>query len=210
MDLVRAACSRVARARLCRLIASWAARTGAVRQAVKKAYHRRPRKRSGASSFVMSFPHGREPRGELPVVTGAGLFRAPTPRSTSYWAPAVPARRARLRELVVCSVAGGTITIDSSGMSEGAAGHRSRRAGTCRAGSRTVFRQLRHRRRRLRVSLKAGEAGRRLRAVSRVAQRRTVRAGLLAGGEQLVLVIARALLTKPKVLLIGRWLVSRR
>ncbi|MGO4841852.1 ATP-binding cassette domain-containing protein, partial [Rhizobiaceae sp. 2RAB30] len=33
-------------------------------------------------------------------------------------------------------------------------------------------------------------------------QRRTVRAGLLSGGEQQMLVIARALLTRPKVLLI--------
>ncbi len=152
------------------------------------------------SSFVVSSLVVK--RGELPVVTQAGL--SVSSGEVSVVLGANGAGKTTLLEGLsgVIPVAGGTITIDGAEIQKARPGMRSRAGLAHVEQGRTVFRQL-STDDNLRVSLKAGEKPDAAYALfPELLQRRTVRAGLLSGGEQQMLVIARALLTRPKVLLI--------
>lgn len=97
---------------------------------------------------------------------------------------------------------GGTITLDGQEIQKARPGMRSRAGLAHVEQGRTVFRQLTTEEN-LAVGLHADARLDEAYALfPELVQRRAIRAGLLSGGEQQMLVIARALLTRPKVLLI--------
>jgi branched-chain amino acid transport system ATP-binding protein len=99
-------------------------------------------------------------------------------------------------------VTGGTIAIGGSEVQNALAGLRSRAGLAHVEQGRTVFGQLTTDEN-LRIGLRKGAGTDEAYGLfPELTQRRQVRGGLLSGGEQQMLVIARALLTRPKVLLI--------
>jgi branched-chain amino acid transport system ATP-binding protein len=102
----------------------------------------------------------------------------------------------------IIPVSGGTIEIDGRPIQKARPGDRSRAGLAHVEQGRTVFRQLTTEEN-LRAGLRdAGGLAGAYELFPELVQRRNVRAGLLSGGEQQMLVIARALLTRPKVLLV--------
>ena len=141
-------------------------------------------------------------RAELPVVTSVDLVAESGAISVVLGANG--AGKTTLLEGLsgVIPVAGGTIAIDGRELQKARPGARSREGLAHVEQGRTVFRQLTTEEN-LRVSLHAGADIEEAYALfPELVQRRSVKASLLSGGEQQMLVIARALLTRPKVLLI--------
>ncbi len=102
----------------------------------------------------------------------------------------------------IIPVSGGMIEIDGRPIQKARPGDRSRAGLAHVEQGRTVFRQLTTEEN-LRVGLRdEASLAEAYDLFPELVQRRTVRASLLSGGEQQMLVIARALLTRPKVLLI--------
>jgi branched-chain amino acid transport system ATP-binding protein len=141
-------------------------------------------------------------RGELPVVTEASLKVASGEVSVILGANG--AGKTTLLEGLsgIIPVAGGSIAIDGAEIQKSRPGMRSRAGMAHVEQGRTVFRQL-STDDNLRVGLQPGEGPDAAYALfPELKQRKGITANLLSGGEQQMLVIGRALLTKPKVLLI--------
>lgn len=141
-------------------------------------------------------------RAGLPVVIDAGL--AVSSGEVSVVLGANGAGKTTLLEAVsgIIPVAGGTISLDGREI------HKARPGARVQAGlahveqGRTVFREL-STEENLKVGLHAdADLDSAYALFPELVQRRDVRAGLLSGGEQQMLVIARALLGLPKALLI--------
>ena len=141
-------------------------------------------------------------RAELPVVTG---LDAPVEiRSITFVFGANRAGQTTLLEgfYRVIPVSGGVVSIDGREIQKARPGQRSREGLAHVEQGRTIFSQLTTEEN-LRVALRDGSGLSEAYALfPELLQRRSVRAGLLSGGEQQMLVIARALLTRPKVLMI--------
>jgi branched-chain amino acid transport system ATP-binding protein len=102
----------------------------------------------------------------------------------------------------IIPASGGTIEIDGRPIQKARPGDRSRAGLAHVEQGRTVFRHLTTEEN-LRAGLRdAGGLAEAYELFPELVQRRNVRASLLSGGEQQMLVIARALLTRPKILLI--------
>jgi branched-chain amino acid transport system ATP-binding protein len=102
----------------------------------------------------------------------------------------------------IVPVSGGTIEIDGQPVQKARPGDRSRAGLAHVEQGRTVFRQLTTEEN-LRAGLRDGAGLADAYALfPELVQRRDIRANLLSGGEQQMLVIARALLTRPRVLLV--------
>lgn len=141
-------------------------------------------------------------RAELPVVSSLDI--AVESGAISVVLGANGAGKTTLLEGLsgIIPVAGGTIAIDGHEIQKARPGVRSREGLAHVEQGRTVFRQLTTEEN-LRVSLHPGsDVAEAYALFPELVQRRTVKASLLSGGEQQMLVIARALLTRPKVLLI--------
>jgi len=141
-------------------------------------------------------------RAELPVVSSLDI--AVESGAISVVLGANGAGKTTLLEGLsgIIPVAGGTIAIDGREIQKARPGVRSREGLAHVEQGRTVFRQLTTEEN-LRVSLHPGsDVAEAYALFPELVQRRTVKASLLSGGEQQMLVIARALLTRPKVLLI--------
>ncbi|BAV46908.1 ABC transporter ATP-binding protein [Mesorhizobium sp. 113-1-2] len=141
-------------------------------------------------------------RAELPVVSSLDI--AVESGAISVVLGANGAGKTTLLEGLsgIIPVAGGSIAIDGREIQKARPGVRSREGLAHVEQGRTVFRQLTTEEN-LRVSLHPGsDLGEAYALFPELVQRRTVKASLLSGGEQQMLVIARALLTRPKVLLI--------
>ena len=152
------------------------------------------------SSFVVSSLSVN--RGELPIVMEAGL--SVKSGEVSVILGANGAGKTTLLEGLsgVIPVAGGSIAIDGQEIQKARPGTRSRAGLAHIEQGRTVFRQL-STEDNLKVGLHPEEkVGTAYELFPELVQRKSVRAGLLSGGEQQMLVIARALLGRPKVLLI--------
>lgn len=152
------------------------------------------------SSFVVSSLSVN--RGELPIVMEAGL--SVKSGEVSVILGANGAGKTTLLEGLsgVIPVAGGSIAIDGQEIQKARPGIRSRAGLAHIEQGRTVFRQL-STEDNLKVGLHPEEkVGTAYELFPELVQRKSVRAGLLSGGEQQMLVIARALLGRPKVLLI--------
>jgi branched-chain amino acid transport system ATP-binding protein len=141
-------------------------------------------------------------RAELPVVSSLDI--AVESGAISVVLGANGAGKTTLLEGLsgIIPVAGGSIAIDGREIQKARPGVRSREGLAHVEQGRTVFRQLTTEEN-LKVSLHPGSDLTEAYALfPELVQRRTVKASLLSGGEQQMLVIARALLTRPKVLLI--------
>ena len=141
-------------------------------------------------------------RAELPVVTG--LDARVESGSISVVLGANGAGKTTLLEGLsgVIPVSGGVVSIDGREIQKARPGQRSREGLAHVEQGRTIFSQLTTEEN-LRVALRDGSGLSEAYALfPELLQRRSVRAGLLSGGEQQMLVIARALLTRPKVLMI--------
>lgn len=141
-------------------------------------------------------------RSELPVVSSLDI--AVESGAISVVLGANGAGKTTLLEGLsgIIPVAGGSIAIDGREIQKARPGVRSREGLAHVEQGRTVFRQLTTEEN-LRVSLHPGsDLAEAYALFPELVQRRTVKASLLSGGEQQMLVIARALLTRPKVLLI--------
>jgi branched-chain amino acid transport system ATP-binding protein len=141
-------------------------------------------------------------RAELPVVSSLDI--AVESGAISVVLGANGAGKTTLLEGLsgIIPVARGSIAIDGREIQKARPGVRSREGLAHVEQGRTVFRQLTTEEN-LRVSLHPGsDLGEAYALFPELVQRRTVKASLLSGGEQQMLVIARALLTRPKVLLI--------
>ncbi|QKD02562.1 ABC transporter ATP-binding protein [Mesorhizobium loti] len=141
-------------------------------------------------------------RAELPVVSSLDI--AVESGAISVVLGANGAGKTTLLEGLsgIIPVAGGSIEIDGREIQKARPGVRSREGLAHVEQGRTVFRQLTTEEN-LRVSLHSGsDLAEAYALFPELLQRRTVKASLLSGGEQQMLVIARALLTRPKVLLI--------
>ncbi|TPI30778.1 ABC transporter ATP-binding protein [Mesorhizobium sp. B3-1-6] len=141
-------------------------------------------------------------RAELPVVTSVDLTAESGAISVVLGANG--AGKTTLLEGLsgIIPVAGGCIAIDGRELQKARPGARSREGLAHVEQGRTVFRQLTTEEN-LRVSLQPGaDIAEAYALFPELVQRRSVKASLLSGGEQQMLVIARALLTRPKVLLI--------
>ena len=141
-------------------------------------------------------------RAELPVITKADLVVEGGQVSVVLGSNG--AGKTTLLEGLsgVIPVAAGTIAIDGAEIQKARPGIRARAGLAHVEQGRTVFRQL-STEENLRVGLHPGAAlAEAYELFPELVQRKDVRAGLLSGGEQQMLVIARALLGRPKVLLI--------
>ncbi|TPL02710.1 MULTISPECIES: ABC transporter ATP-binding protein [unclassified Mesorhizobium] len=141
-------------------------------------------------------------RAELPVVSSVDLTAESGAISVVLGANG--AGKTTLLEGLsgIIPVAGGAIAIDGRELQKARPGTRSREGLAHVEQGRTVFRQLTTEEN-LRVSLHPGaDIAEAYALFPELVQRRSVKASLLSGGEQQMLVIARALLTRPKVLLI--------
>lgn len=141
-------------------------------------------------------------RGELPIVSEASLSVASGEISVILGANG--AGKTTLLEGLsgIIPVAGGTIAVDGAEVQKTRAGIRSRAGLAHVEQGRTVFRQL-STEDNLHVGLHPDErVETAYELFPELLQRKGVRAGLLSGGEQQMLVIGRALLGRPKVLLI--------
>ena len=141
-------------------------------------------------------------RSELPVVSSLDI--AVESGAISVVLGANGAGKTTLLEGLsgIIPVAGGSIAIDGREIQKARPGVRSREGLAHVEQGRTVFRQLTTEEN-LRVSLHPGsDLAEAYALFPELVQRRSVKASLLSGGEQQMLVIARALLTRPKVLLI--------
>ena len=141
-------------------------------------------------------------RAELPVVTG--LDARVESGSISVVLGANGAGKTTLLEGLsgVIPVSGGVVSIDGREIQKARPGQHSREGLAHVEQGRTIFSQLTTEEN-LRVALRDGSGLSEAYALfPELLQRRSVRAGLLSGGEQQMLVIARALLTRPKVLMI--------
>ena len=141
-------------------------------------------------------------RSELPVVTG--IDARVESGSISVVLGANGAGKTTLLEGLsgIIPVSGGTIAIDGHEIQKARPGQRSREGLAHVEQGRTIFSQLTTEEN-MKVALRDGsDLSEAYGLFPELMQRRTVRAGLLSGGEQQMLVIARALLTRPKVLMI--------
>jgi branched-chain amino acid transport system ATP-binding protein len=141
-------------------------------------------------------------RSELPVVTG--IDARVESGSISVVLGANGAGKTTLLEGLsgIIPVASGTIAIDGHEIQKARPGQRSRQGLAHVEQGRTIFSQLTTEEN-MKVALRDGsDLSEAYGLFPELLQRRTVRAGLLSGGEQQMLVIARALLTRPKVLMI--------
>jgi branched-chain amino acid transport system ATP-binding protein len=141
-------------------------------------------------------------RSELPVVTG--IDARVESGSISVVLGANGAGKTTLLEGLsgIIPVASGTIAIDGHEIQKARPGQRSRQGLAHVEQGRTIFSQLTTEEN-MKVALRDGsDLSEAYGLFPELLQRRTVRAGLLSGGEQQMLVIARALLTQPKVLMI--------
>ena len=141
-------------------------------------------------------------RAELPVVSQVSLIAESG--AISVLLGANGAGKTTLLEGLsgIIPVAGGRAELDGREIQKARPGLRSREGLAHVEQGRTVFRQLTTEEN-LKVGLsREAELAQAYDLFPELVQRRTIRAGLLSGGEQQMLVIARALLTQPKVLLI--------
>ncbi len=141
-------------------------------------------------------------RAELPVITKAGLVVESGQVSVVLGSNG--AGKTTLLEGLsgVIPVAAGRIAIDGAEIQKARPGIRARAGLAHVEQGRTVFRQL-STEENLRVGLHPeATLAEAYDLFPELVQRKDVRAGLLSGGEQQMLVIARALLGRPKVLLI--------
>ncbi len=141
-------------------------------------------------------------RAELPVVSSVDM--AVESGAISVVLGANGAGKTTLLEGLsgIIPVAGGTIAIDEAEIQKARPGARSRAGLVHVEQGRMVFRQLTTEEN-LKVSLHpSADIAEAYALFPELVQRRAVKASLLSGGEQQMLVIARALLTRPKVLLI--------
>jgi branched-chain amino acid transport system ATP-binding protein len=140
-------------------------------------------------------------RAGLPVVRGASLIVEPA--SVSVLLGANGAGKTTLLEALsgVTPHAGGKIALAGEAIENLRTGARARRGLGHVEQGRTVFRTLTTDEN-LRAAHRAADTREAYALFPELEKRRNVRAGLLSGGEQQMLVIARALLTRPKAILI--------
>jgi branched-chain amino acid transport system ATP-binding protein len=137
----------------------------------------------------------------LPVVRQASLVVEPG--SVSVLLGANGAGKTTLLEGLsgVIAVAGGTIELHGEAIHGLRPGARARKGLAHVEQGRTVFRMLTTEEN-LRSASRRADVDQAFALFPELEKRRHVRAGLLSGGEQQMLVIARALLTRPKVIMI--------
>lgn len=137
----------------------------------------------------------------LPVVRKASL--RVEPGSVSVVLGANGAGKTTLLEGLsgITAIAGGAIELDGEPIHTMRPGARARKGLAHVEQGRTVFRTLTTDEN-LRAAARDADAATAYALFPELEKRRNVRAGLLSGGEQQMLVIARALLTKPKAIMI--------
>jgi branched-chain amino acid transport system ATP-binding protein len=137
----------------------------------------------------------------LPVVRQASLVVEPG--SVSVLLGANGAGKTTLLEGLsgVIAVAGGTVELHGEAIHGLRPGARARKGLAHVEQGRTVFRMLTTEEN-LRSASRRADVDQAFALFPELEKRRHVRAGLLSGGEQQMLVIARALLTRPKVIMI--------